>query len=77
MQFFMQATPVIVDINKESWCISADEIERAITSKTKAIIPVHLYGQPAEMCKIKAIAKAYDLVIIEDRRALERCIITK
>ena len=61
-----RATPVIVDIEAESWCIDPDEIENAITSKTKAIIPVHLYGQVCNMDKIMKIAKKYKLKVIED-----------
>ena len=60
------ATPVIVDIEKDSWCISPSEIERAITEKTKAIIPVHLYGQPCNMDLIMGISTRYNLKVIED-----------
>lgn len=60
------AKPVIVDIEEDSWCIQPDEIEKAITLKTKAIIPVHIYGQPCDMGKICEIAKRYRLYIIED-----------
>jgi perosamine synthetase len=60
------ATPVIVDVEEDSWCIDPIEIEKAITSKTKAIIPVHLYGQPCDMEKISLIARKYNLFIIED-----------
>lgn len=60
------AKPVIVDINKENWCISPESIEKAITSKTKAIIPVHLYGMPCEMDRIMDISKKYGLYVIED-----------
>lgn len=60
------ATPVIVDIEKDSWCINPNEIEKAITSKTKAIIPVHLYGQPCDMEKIMLIARINNLRVIED-----------
>lgn len=60
------ATPVIVDIEEDSWCISPAEIEKAITDKTKAIIPVHIYGQPCDMEKICHIAEKYNLKIIED-----------
>lgn len=60
------ATPVFVDIEKESYNIDVTKIERAITPKTKAIIPVHLYGQPAEMEEILKISKAYKLWVIED-----------
>jgi len=60
------ATPVIVDIEKESWCIDPDKIYESITNKTKAIIPVHLYGQPADMDKILEISKKFNLFVIED-----------
>jgi len=60
------ATPVIVDIEKDSWCISPTEIKKAISPKTKAIIPVHLYGQPCDMEKIMEIAKENNLYVIED-----------
>ena len=60
------ATPVIVDVEHNSWCISPDEIEKAITKKTKAIIPVHIYGQPCNMDAIMSIAKKHNIHIIED-----------
>ncbi len=60
------ATPVFVDINPDTFNIDANKIEAAITSKTKAIIPVHLYGQPAEMDKIMDIAKRHNLKVVED-----------
>ena len=60
------ATPVFVDINPDTFNIDPDKIEAAITPKTKAIIPVHLYGQPAEMDKIMEIAKRHNLRVIED-----------
>ena len=56
----------LVDINKETFNIDPLSVERAITPKTKAIIPVHLFGQPADMQKIIEIAKHYKLQIIED-----------
>lgn len=60
------ATPVIVDVDKDSWCIDPVEIEKSITSKTKAIIVVHIYGQVCDMDKIIKISKKYNLKIIED-----------
>lgn len=60
------ATPVIVDVEKDSWCIDPKEIEKAITPKTKAIVPVHLYGQPCDMDAIMKIAKKHNLFVIED-----------
>ncbi len=60
------ATPVFVDINPDTFNMDANLIEEKITPKTKAILPVHLYGQPAEMDKIMAIAKKHNLYVIED-----------
>ena len=60
------ATPVIVDVEENSWCIDPVEIEKAITPNTKAIIPVHIYGQVCDMDAIVKIAKKYNLYIIED-----------
>jgi len=60
------ATPVIVDVEESSWCIDPKEIENAITSKTKAIIPVHLYGQVCDMGSIMRLAKKHNLKVIED-----------
>lgn len=60
------ATPVIVDIEEDSWCINPDEIEKAITPRTKAIIPVHIYGQPCNMERIGELAQKNSLYIIED-----------
>lgn len=60
------AKPVFVDIDPDTFNIDAEKIENAITPKTKAIIPVHLYGQPANMEVIMDIAKKHDLFVIED-----------
>jgi perosamine synthetase len=60
------ATPVIVDIDEKSWCIDPTEIEKSITSKTKAIIPVHVYGQVCDMDSIMSLAKKYGIKVIED-----------
>lgn len=60
------ATPVFVDINPETYNIDIDKIEEKITSKTKAIMPVHIFGQPADMDKIMEIAEKHDLKVIED-----------
>lgn len=60
------ATPVFVDCRKDTYTIDPDEIEKKITSKTKAIIPVHLYGQCADMDEICEIGEKYGLKIIED-----------
>ena len=60
------ATPVFVDIEPETMNIDAAKIEGAITERTKAILPVHIFGHPADMDRIAAIAKKHDLKIIED-----------
>ncbi|MEX0801678.1 MAG: DegT/DnrJ/EryC1/StrS family aminotransferase [Dehalococcoidia bacterium] len=60
------ATPVFVDIDPVSYSMDVSQIEAAITPRTKAIIPVHLYGQPADMDPILEIAKERGLAVIED-----------
>ncbi len=60
------AKPVFVDVEADTALIDPDRIERAITDRTKAIIPVHLYGQMCDMRRIKAIANKYNLKIVED-----------
>jgi dTDP-4-amino-4,6-dideoxygalactose transaminase len=60
------ARPVFVDIDPASFTIDPTKIEAAITSRTKAILPVHLYGQPADMDPILDIARWYGLIVIED-----------
>lgn len=58
--------PIFVEVDKHSFCIDPIEIEKAITPKTKAIVPVHLYGHAADMESIMAIAKKHNLFVIED-----------
>ncbi len=60
------AVPVFVDCDEKSYCIDVTKIEAAINKKTKAIIPIHFYGQPAEMDEINSISKKYNLIVIED-----------
>ncbi|HYK98094.1 MAG TPA: DegT/DnrJ/EryC1/StrS family aminotransferase [Candidatus Acidoferrales bacterium] len=60
------ATPVFVDVEPETGNIDASRIERAITARTRAILPVHLYGQMCDMRALRAIADAHDLRIVED-----------
>jgi dTDP-4-amino-4,6-dideoxygalactose transaminase len=62
----LRLKPVLVDVNPETFNISPSEIEKAITPKTKAIVPVHLFGQCADMEPIMKIAKKYNLFVIED-----------
>ncbi len=63
---YLGATPVFVDAEKETWNIDPNKIEEKITSKTKAIMVVHIYGHPCDMKPIWEIAKKYNLKIIED-----------
>jgi dTDP-4-amino-4,6-dideoxygalactose transaminase len=60
------ARPVLVDIDPRSFTMDPSAIEAAITPRTKAILPVHLYGQPAEMAPIMEVAQRHGLVVIED-----------
>lgn len=59
-------TPVLVDVEEDTFNISIEAIKKAITPKTKAIVPVHLFGQAANMEEIMAIAKEHNLYVIED-----------
>jgi dTDP-4-amino-4,6-dideoxygalactose transaminase len=60
------ATPVLVDVNADTYTIDVGAIEKAITPRTKAIIPVHLYGHPADMDPILQLAQRHGLIVIED-----------
>ena len=60
------ATPVIVDVDPTTWCLTRKLVEGACTSRTKAIIPVHLYGRPAEIGPITRFAKSRGIAVIED-----------
>jgi dTDP-4-amino-4,6-dideoxygalactose transaminase len=60
------ATPVLVDVDPATYTLDATRLQAAITSRTKAIIPVHLYGQPADMDRILDVARTRELVVIED-----------
>lgn len=60
------AKPVFVDVHPDYWCINPEEVEGKITSKTKAIIPVHLYGHPCDMDAIMEIAEKHGLFVVED-----------
>jgi UDP-2-acetamido-2-deoxy-ribo-hexuluronate aminotransferase len=65
--------PVFVEVDKQTFCIDATAVEKAITPKTKAIVPVHLYGQSADMEAVMAIAKKYNLFVIEDNAQAIGC----
>lgn len=60
------ATPVLADVDRETWTLDLVELNRLITPRTKAIMPVHLYGQPARIDEIKAIASKNGIFVIED-----------
>jgi dTDP-4-amino-4,6-dideoxygalactose transaminase len=63
---YSKAKPVFVDIEEDTYNINVKQLEKAITKSTRAIIPVHLYGQPANMPEILKLAKKYNLKVIED-----------
>ncbi|MGE5628570.1 MAG: LegC family aminotransferase [Solirubrobacterales bacterium] len=63
---YVGAEPVFVDVCSDTWVMDAEKIEEMITKKTKAIIPVHIYGQLVDMDKIMEIADKYNLYVIED-----------
>src|ERR1700710_2327611 len=60
------ATPILADVDPDSLCIDLTSVKARITPRTKAIIPVHLYGHPSDMDPLSEIAKAHGLEIIED-----------
>lgn len=63
---YMRATPVFIDVDINTWNIDPVAVEKAITKRTKAIIPVHLYGNPCDMDALTAISKRYGIPMIED-----------
>jgi dTDP-4-amino-4,6-dideoxygalactose transaminase len=62
----LRLTPVFVEVDPKTFCMDPASLEKAITPKTKAVVPVHLYGHAAPLDEIMAIAKKYDLIVIED-----------
>lgn len=62
----LRLTPVFVEVDPKTFCMDVDSLEKAITPKTKAIVPVHLYGQSAAMEEILAIANKHNIPVIED-----------
>lgn len=60
------ATPVLADVTRETWTLDPDHVERLITPRTRAIMPVHLYGHPADMGPITALAEKHGLLVVED-----------
>jgi perosamine synthetase len=63
---YVGATPIFADVDADSWCLDPASFESLITERTKAVMPVHLYGHPAPMHKITKIARKYNLYIVED-----------
>src|SRR5205807_1879532 len=63
---YVGATPVFVDVDPVTYTMDANQVERRITPKTKALLPVHLYGQPADMEPLLAISRRHRIPIIED-----------
>lgn len=63
---YVGATPVFADIDPHHWCMDPESLKSRITPRTKAVMPVHLYGHPAKMDEITAIAKEHGLFIVED-----------
>jgi perosamine synthetase len=64
--FYVGATPVFADIDPETWCLSAESFEACITPRTKAAIPVDLYGGMPDMDALQTIARRHNIAIIED-----------
>src|SRR6478735_10066293 len=62
----LRLKPVFVEVDKQTFNIDAESLRKAITPKTKAIVPVHLYGQSCDMEAIMQVAKEHDLFVIED-----------
>ena len=69
----LKLTPVFVDVDPVTYCMDIESLKKAITPKTKAIVPVHLYGQAAPMEAIMAIAKDHNLYVIEDNAQAIGC----
>ena len=69
----LRLTPVFAEVDPKTFCIDPAELEKVITPKTKAIVPVHLYGQAAPMEEILAIAKKHNLYVIEDNAQAIGC----
>ena len=63
---YVGATPVFADIDPDTWCLDPEKVEAAITPRTKAVIPVHLYGHPADMDAIISICEPRSIAVVED-----------
>lgn len=69
----LRLTPVFVEVNARTFCMDPEALEKAITPKTKAIVPVHLYGHAAPMSEIMTIAQKHNLYVIEDNAQAIGC----
>jgi perosamine synthetase len=58
--------PVLVDAEPDTWCMDLDQVEAKITPRTRAIMPVHMFGHPVDMRRLRALAQKHDLAVIED-----------
>lgn len=63
---YVRAKPIFVDVERDTWCIDPQSFKKAITKRTKAVMPVHLYGHPANMGEINKIARENGLLVLED-----------
>jgi len=63
---YLGGFPVFVDVEPDTWCLDPEKVREALSDKTKAIIPVHLFGHPCAMQQLKDIAREYDLFLLED-----------
>ena len=63
---YVRAKPIFVDVEEDTWCIDPQSFRKAITKRTKAVMPVHIYGHPANMGEINKIAKESGLFVLED-----------
>lgn len=69
----LKIKPVFVDVDKDTFCMDIESVKKAITAKTKAIVPVHLYGQATEMEALMELAKAHNIAVIEDNAQAIGC----
>lgn len=69
----LKIKPVFVDVDKDTFCMDIDAVKKAITPRTKAIVPVHLYGQAADMEALMELAKAHNITVIEDNAQAIGC----
>src|SRR5690349_8907363 len=58
--------PMLVDCDPQTWCMDLDQVEAAITPRTRAIMPVHMFGHPVDMRRVMKIAARHDLRVVED-----------